>query len=213
MTCRKASRSWTTLPSSTRHPKVLLTRIKGWVGNSVCANTVHLSSCADDADVEPITVSAGEDVMSAIFGSKAAGDGSQVARQTPSPLTTVIREEPESIKAWRKEHEAMLAEKDAKEEKMMEELREKAKKDLHDWSESPRIHTSALLIFIVLSFPILGTRSMRSNWRRLRKTIDPRRSPLLRKWTKSSRARSGTGSPSCASSTPSKVGTPRTLRE
>ncbi len=43
------------------------------------------------------------------------------------------REEPETIKKWRAEQEKRLEEKDAKESDMMEELREKAKKELHDW--------------------------------------------------------------------------------
>ena len=45
----------------------------------------------------------------------------------------VPRIEPETIRVWREENEKRLAEKDAKEDEMLKELREQAKKELSDW--------------------------------------------------------------------------------
>lgn len=71
-----------------------------------------------------MTVGDGEDVMSAILG---GGSGTvenmsianNSSSSSPAPVS-VPREEPETIKAWRKEHETQLQEKDAKEAKQME---------------------------------------------------------------------------------------------
>jgi len=53
-------------------------------------------------------------------------------RVSPSVLGQV-RIEPETIRVWREENAKRLAEKDAKEEEMLNELREQAKKELGDW--------------------------------------------------------------------------------
>jgi len=42
-------------------------------------------------------------------------------------------EEPETIRKWRESYVEILKEKDAKEQEMMENLRENAKKELEDW--------------------------------------------------------------------------------
>jgi len=48
-------------------------------------------------------------------------------------MSSVPRIEPETIRAWRAENEQRLVEKDAKEEEMLVQLREQAKKELADW--------------------------------------------------------------------------------
>jgi len=53
-----------------------------------------------------------------------------------SPITvfsSMPRIEPETIRAWRADNEKRLAEKDAKEEENLIQLREQAKKELADW--------------------------------------------------------------------------------
>lgn len=50
-----------------------------------------------------------------------------------SSLRVRPSEEPETIKKWKLENEELLKEKDAKEEEMMAELKEQAKKELQDW--------------------------------------------------------------------------------
>jgi len=56
-------------------------------------------------------------------------DQMRVSPQMSAP----IRIEPETIRVWREENAKRLAEKDAKEEEMLSELREQAKKELSDW--------------------------------------------------------------------------------
>jgi len=59
---------------------------------------------------------------------------SQMDQMRVSPnLSSVPRIEPETIRVWREENAKRLAEKDAKEEEMLNELREQAKKELSDW--------------------------------------------------------------------------------
>jgi len=48
-------------------------------------------------------------------------------------MSSMPRIEPETIRAWRAENEQRLVEKDAKEEEMLVQLREQAKKELADW--------------------------------------------------------------------------------
>lgn len=48
-----------------------------------------------------------------------------------SPVPT--QEEPETIKVWREKQKQLLEEKDQKEQKMMDELKAQAKKELADW--------------------------------------------------------------------------------
>ena len=60
-------------------------------------------------------------------------DGMRVSPRTVSPVMTMPRIEPETIRVWRAENEKRLAEKDAKEEEMLTQLREQAKKELSDW--------------------------------------------------------------------------------
>jgi len=60
-------------------------------------------------------------------------DGMRVSPRTVSPVYTMPRIEPETIRVWRAENEKRLAEKDAKEEEMLTQLREQAKKELSDW--------------------------------------------------------------------------------
>ena len=76
-------------------------------------------------------VTPGQDVTSAVLGASDSLEGLSLRAQAPSP--SVPREEPETIKAWRAEQEKRLEEKDQKEQEMMEDLREKAKKELQDW--------------------------------------------------------------------------------
>ena len=66
--------------------------------------------------VEAVAIPDGQDVTSAILGNM---DNMNINNST-SPVPAMPREEPETIKAWRKEHEAMLQEKDAKEAVQME---------------------------------------------------------------------------------------------
>jgi len=56
----------------------------------------------------------------------------RVSPRTVSPMA-MPRIEPETIRVWRQENEKRLAEKDAKEEEMLNQLREQAKKELSDW--------------------------------------------------------------------------------
>jgi len=59
---------------------------------------------------------------------------SQMDQMRVSPqMSAPIRIEPETIRVWREENAKRLAEKDAKEEEMLNELREQAKKELTDW--------------------------------------------------------------------------------
>jgi len=59
---------------------------------------------------------------------------SQMDQMRVSPnLSSVPRIEPETIRVWREENAKRLAEKDAKEEEMLNELKEQAKKELSDW--------------------------------------------------------------------------------
>jgi len=59
---------------------------------------------------------------------------SQMDQMRVSPqMSAPIRIEPETIRVWREENAKRLAEKDAKEEEMLDELREQAKKELTDW--------------------------------------------------------------------------------
>ena len=50
-----------------------------------------------------------------------------------SMMSGMPRIEPETIRQWREDNEKRLAEKDAKEEEQLEQLREQAKKELSDW--------------------------------------------------------------------------------
>ncbi len=79
-----------------------------------------------EEEPEAVVLGQDQDVMSAVLGQ-------QANRQNAVSPISIPREEPETIKQWRAEQEKRLAEKDAKEGEMMEELRERAKKELHDW--------------------------------------------------------------------------------
>ncbi len=48
-------------------------------------------------------------------------------------MPSVPRIEPETIRIWREKQVKVLEEKDSREAEMMNELREKADKDLKDW--------------------------------------------------------------------------------
>ena len=56
---------------------------------------------------------------------------------TPSPQMFMAhpkpKEEPETIRKWREEYARLLLEKDERETKQMEELKDQAKKELSDW--------------------------------------------------------------------------------
>lgn len=73
----------------------------------------------------------GGDPDPVVLGASDSLEGLNLGRGAPSP--SVPREEPETIKKWRAEQEQRLAEKDAREEEMMKELKEKAKQELQDW--------------------------------------------------------------------------------
>lgn len=56
---------------------------------------------------------------------------------TPSPQMFMAhpkpKEEPETIRKWREEYAKSLQEKDERETRQMEELKDQAKKELSDW--------------------------------------------------------------------------------
>lgn len=89
---------------------------------------------ADDND-QPADMLAAPMEGLGIGGSGGGSMGGGVSGGT-SPvmmMSSVPRIEPETIRAWRAENEKRLAEKDAKEEEMLNQLREQAKKELSDW--------------------------------------------------------------------------------
>ena len=55
--------------------------------------------------------------------------------QSPNPMQNpfIIREEPESIRKWRLEHEEQLRRRDEEEAKKKDELRTQATKELEEW--------------------------------------------------------------------------------
>merc|ERR1711893_323550 len=86
------------------------------------------------------------------------------------------RIEPETIRVWRAENEKRLAEKDAKEEEQLEQLREQAKKELSDWykhykdqvEKTKSVNRSAELEFVAEVNDIKpGT-----EWERVNKLVD-----------------------------------------
>ncbi len=82
------------------------------------------------------------------FSATLDGDGSHLPTTSVTPVPTpameqalsqmhtasLPKEEPETTRMWREKHKAMLEEKDARETKMKEELKDQAKKELQDWS-------------------------------------------------------------------------------
>ena len=66
---------------------------------------------------------------------------------TPSPQFSQMftshpkpKEEPETIRKWREEYARLLQEKDERETKQMEELKDQAKKELSDWYRADIFH-------------------------------------------------------------------------
>jgi len=109
-------------------------------------------------------------------------DGLAVSRSSSgkgSPITilsSMPRIEPETIRAWRADNEKRLAEKDAKEEENLVELREQAKKELADWykhykeqlEKTKAVNRSAEVEFVAEVNDIKpGT-----EWERINKLVD-----------------------------------------
>lgn len=59
-----------------------------------------------------------------------------VVHQPPPSVSTVPKIEPEKIRKWRQDQKQRLEQKDAAEEKKMQEWRSQAKKELDDWYKS-----------------------------------------------------------------------------
>jgi len=104
------------------------------------------------------------------------GSGSLSPVMMLSAGSTMPRIEPETIRAWRADNEKRLAEKDAKEEEMLEQLREQAKKELSDWykhykdqvEKTKSVNRSAEMEFVAEVNDIKpGT-----EWERVNKLVD-----------------------------------------
>ncbi|KAI6219583.1 Clathrin light chain-like isoform X1 [Aphelenchoides fujianensis] len=69
-------------------------------------------------------------------------DTPPVSNGRPSPTISMrsntVREEPETIKKWRQDHEKLLKEKDEAEAKQKKEMEESARKELEAWKEKRR---------------------------------------------------------------------------
>jgi len=98
------------------------------------------------------------------------------ARMTSPILMSVPRMEPETIRVWRADNENRLAEKDAKEQEMLTQLREQAKKELTDWyrhyqeqvEKTKSVNRSAEMEFVAEVNDIRpGT-----EWERVNKLVD-----------------------------------------
>jgi len=93
-------------------------------------------SRSSSGKASPITVFSS---MPRIEPLSAKMEGLAVSRSSSgraSPITvfsSMPRIEPETLRAWRANNEKRLAEKDAKEEENMKQLRETTKKELADW--------------------------------------------------------------------------------
>lgn len=88
---------------------------------------------APPADDQPADVLAAPMEGLGLSSGGDGGRGSTGASPSMTMMSSVPRIEPETIRAWRAENEKRLAEKDAKEEEMLIQLREQAKKELSDW--------------------------------------------------------------------------------
>merc|ERR1711973_908058 len=93
-----------------------------------------------------------------------------------SMMSGMPRIEPETIRQWREDNEKRLAEKDAKEEEQLEQLKEQAKKELSDWykhykdqvEKTKSVNRSAELEFVAEVNDIKpGT-----EWERVNKLVD-----------------------------------------
>jgi len=91
-------------------------------------------------------------------------------------MSSMPRIEPETIRAWRADNQNRLAEKDAKEEEMLTQLREQAKKELADWykhhneqvEKTKSVNRSAEMEFVAEVNDIRpGT-----EWERVNKLVD-----------------------------------------
>ncbi|RWS28869.1 Clathrin light chain A-like protein, partial [Leptotrombidium deliense] len=57
----------------------------------------------------------------------------KAAQSQPAYEVKEVKEEPETIRKWREEHQRLLEEKDKEEAKRKDELRESAQKELEEW--------------------------------------------------------------------------------
>jgi len=84
----------------------------------------------DAPAVEALPVETLTAPVAAPMGRMGSGGASPVMMMASDRMPRI---EPETIRTWREEHARRLAEKDAREEEMLTQLRDQAKKELADW--------------------------------------------------------------------------------